>query len=162
MRDRRFWFCAVVLFGGLLMASSALACSSDDPTCIGEAKENFKLCVNTCQEDFRVEKDLCNNIDHTCAEECRSEYEDCVVGPFTDLGTCKANCNADMEKGKLWCRGNIEWGPKRIDRCIDRVQRFAFGCRDQCRENVQCALTQCREDFRECIKKCPPPKPPAN
>jgi hypothetical protein len=160
MKDRRFWFCVVVLFGGVLMASSALACSSDDPTCIEDAKADFKLCVSGCQDQFRVDKDLCNNIDHACAEQCRSDYEDCVSVPFTGLGACKAGCNDDIEKGKTWCRENTKQGTKRRDRCIDWVQRSAFGCRDQCREDVQGALTQCRKDFRACIKVCPPPAPP--
>jgi hypothetical protein len=155
MRDRRFWLCACVLFGGVLMASSSMAWTPADPQCIGDAKNEFQFCVKGCQEEFRNDKDACHDIDPLCGDTCRENYAICLEPPLTNLATCKADCNADMENGKLWCRENTPWGSKRRDWCIDWVQIVGFSCRDRCRENVQPVLTQCGKDFRACMKDCP-------
>ena len=156
MRDKMFWFCAVVLFGGVVISSSALAWTTD-PLCVGDAKKELKECVQQCQEEFRNNRYACHDIDPLCWDTCRDEYADCLEPPLTELATCKANSNADMESGKLWCRENTEWGTTRRDRCIDWVQIVGFARRDQCREDVQVALTECGKDFRACLKVCPPP-----
>jgi hypothetical protein len=156
MKDRRFWFYAVVLLGGLFMVSSALAWTAD-PQCVGEAKNEFQFCVKACQEEFRNDKDACHDIDPNCGDKCRDDYALCLEPPLSELAGCKAACNADMESGKAWCRQNTAPGTRRRDRCIDWVQVAGFACRDQCRENVQPALAQCGKDFRTCLRACPPP-----
>jgi len=156
MRDRVFLFCAVVLFGGALMASSAMAWVSD-PLCIGDAKEEFKVCVSKCQAEFKVDKDSCHEIEHQCAEDCRLEFEECVDKPLTQLTECKESCNALFVETRDECVTKYARGTWDRDRCIDHVQRVAFGCRDQCRENVQGDLLQCRKAFSVCIRACPPP-----
>jgi hypothetical protein len=160
MTDKRLWFFAVVLFGGVLMASSAVAWTPADPVCVGGAKKELKECVQDCQEEFRNNKDACHDIDPSCGDTCREEYADNLEPYLTELATCKGNCNVDMENGKLWCRENTPRGTKSRDRCIDWVQIIGFSCRDRCRENVQGALTQCAKDFRACLKACPPPEEP--
>ena len=167
MRDKRFWVCFVVLLGGILMVSPALACTTAE--CVEDAKQDLMECVITCQEAFRVQKDVCRNINHDCADDCREEYEKCVIEPSGELALCKGDCNRDLEIGRAWCRANTKWGTEDRDKCIDLVQLRAFGCKDQCRENVQVPLTQCWKEFRGCIKTCsepptppPPPPPPPN
>ena len=159
MRGKRFWFCAVVLLGGVLMVSSALALTPD-PECIAGARSDFESCVQGCKEDLREAKDLCRHINHDCAEGCRVVFEGCVENPLTTLAGCKAGCNDDLIKGRAWCRGNTKWGTTDRDKCIDLVQLRAFSCRDQCREDVQADLTQCRQDFRDCIHGCFQPAEP--
>jgi hypothetical protein len=151
------------------MVSPALACTTAE--CVEDAKQDLMECVITCQEAYRVQKDVCRNINHDCADDCREEYEKCVIEPSGELALCKGDCNRDLEIGRAWCRANTKWGTEDRDKCIDLVQLRAFGCKDQCRENVQVPLTQCWKEFRGCIKTCsepptppppPPPPPPPN
>jgi hypothetical protein len=155
MTDKRLWFFAVVLFGGVLMASSAVAWTPADPLCIGDAKEEFKVCVSKCQAELKVDKDSCHQVDHQCAEKCREAFEKCVDVPLTQLAECKLHCNSLFEGTRDDCRASYSPGTWQRDKCIDHAQRVAFGCRDQCRENVQWDLTQCRKAFSVCIRACP-------
>jgi len=159
MRDRRLLFCAVVLFGGAMMATSALAWTPN-PECISGAREEFKLCVSKCQDEFKTDRDTCRQINHECAEECREDFEECVDIPLDELANCKGVCNSELTQGRAVCRETTKWGTSERDNCIDLVQLLDFGCRDQCREGVQAKLTECRLQFRACIKACPPPEEP--
>jgi len=159
MREKMFWFCAVVLFAGVMVASSAMALTPD-PECIAGARSDFASCVQGCKDDFREDKDLCRHINHDCAEGCRDAFESCVYGPLTNLAQCKGGCDDDVTMGRAWCRGNTKWGTTERDKCIDLVQLRAFSCRDQCREDVQADLTKCRQEFRTCIHGCFQPAEP--
>ena len=85
MRDKVFLFCAVVLFGGALMASSAMAWISD-PQCVSDAKGEYKLCVEGCRNEFLNDKDTCHQIDPDCADKCRADYELCLEEPLGESG----------------------------------------------------------------------------
>jgi hypothetical protein len=155
MTDKRLWFFAVVLFGGVLMASSVMA-GTTDPQCIAGAKSTFQSCVQDCQEDFREAKYLCRGLDPGCAETCWDAFESCVNPVLDELADCKALCNDDLESGTAWCREHTGWRNDARHKCVDWVQRCAFSCRDRCRESFQPALKACRETYRGCIETCKP------
>ena len=157
---KSFWFCAVALIGGALMASSAMAWISD-PQCVSDAKDDYKLCVEGCRNEFLNDKDTCHQIDPDCADGCRAEYATCLEEPLADLAFCKGDCNSTFEQTAAYCRATYKFGTWERDRCIDHAQRVGFGCRDQCRENIHGTLADCRVKFRACIRTCPlPPEEP--
>jgi hypothetical protein len=150
---------AIILSGTLILISSAIAVTPN-PECVQDAKNEKNLCVAKCQEEFRVDKDACRNVDHDCADACREGFETCVEPFLTKLATDKADCLATLEAAKVTCRGLYGAGTQERDTCIDQAQLVTFACRDLARENVASGLIACRDAFRTCIKACPPPVAP--
>ncbi len=142
----------------MLIAASSVGAFTISPRCIWDATAEFALCVSTCRDAFRVDRDVCHNVNHDCAETCREDFEDCVATPLMDLGGCRVNCDAHLKIAKDTCHSSYQPGTKELDTCIDAAQLSAFSCRDECRETAAPALLQCRRDFRSCIKACPPPE----
>jgi hypothetical protein len=155
MKTKIFLCSLAIIFSGVLMFSSSAVAVTSIPECVQDAKDERNLCVTKCQEDFRVDKDACRNVDHDCADACRDGFETCV-GPFLDdLASCKAVCLTNLTAAKAACSSITD--PVQRDFCIDGAQLAAFGCRDTCREDVASSLKACRIGFRACIKACPPP-----
>ena len=124
--------------------------------CIDDAVGQYKECQGQCKEDFQTAKDACLNRDHDCVEVCRAKRDSCVQD--SGLGAAIDACNAALHDAKQNCRNDPmnPPGSAELDHCIDQAQVVAFQCRDQARENAKPALKQCRKDFRDCAKACPP------
>jgi hypothetical protein len=152
----KFFLCslAIILTGACVLTSLAVAVTPN-PECVQDAKEERNLCIVKCQEEFRVDKDACRDVDHDCADACREGFETCVEPFLTILTTCKAVCLTNLTTAKAACSSITD--PVQRDFCIDGAQLAAFGCRDTCREDVASSLKACRIGFRACIKACPPP-----
>lgn len=157
MRSKNVLSSLAMIFSGVLIFCASATAITPNPDCVYDAKNERNLCVAKCQEEFRVDKDACRNVDHDCADACRAGFESCVEPYLTDLTVCKADCLADLTLAKDTCRTVNAGDPAAIDRCIDLVQIAAFSCRDVCREDVASYLKTCRLSFRTCIKACPPP-----
>ena len=157
MRLRIVFSFLVMIFSGLLILCASASAITSNPDCVQDAKNERNLCIAKCQEEFRVDKDACRNVDHDCADACREGFETCMEPNLTDLTDCKADCLEDLTLAKDTCRTVNIGDLAAIDRCIDLVQLAAFSCRDVCRENVASYLKTCRLSFRTCIKACPPP-----
>ena len=88
-------------------------------------RDERNLCVlQTCQEEFRVDKDACRNVDHDCAEACRAGFETCVEPFLTTLADCKAACQSDSCKlPRLPAASHypVQGRPAR-DTCIDQAR----------------------------------------
>jgi hypothetical protein len=160
----KFFLCSLaIFFSGVLMFSSSAIAITPNLNCVQDGKDARNDCVSTCQESFRIAKDTCRNVNHDCADLCRVAYDQCIEDDPTlvALTTCKAGCQTNLESVKADCRLRHTEGTPERDACIDAAQLLAFVCRDNCRENNNAgpALKACREDFRECIKLCPPAIP---
>jgi len=152
-----------IIFSGALILTSQASAVTPNPKCVLDAKDARNDCVSACQESFRIAKDTCRNVNHDCADLCRADYDTCIENDPTlmALATCKAGCQTNLESVKVDCRSQHAEGTPERDACIDAAQLLAFVCRDNCRENNNAgpALKACREDFRACIKLCPPAIP---
>jgi len=146
-----------IIFSGVLILTSQASAVTPNPKCVQDAKDERNLCITQCQEEFRVDKDACRNVDHDCVDACREGFEACVDPFLTKLATEKASCLATIEAAKVNCRGMYGAGTPERDTCIDQAQLVAFACRDTARENVASDLKACRLAFKGCIKACPAP-----
>jgi hypothetical protein len=157
MRSKNVLSSLAMIFSGLLIFCASATAITLNPDCVYDAKNERNLCVAKCQEEFRVDKDGCRNVDHDCADVCRANFE-ASVGPFLEnLTDCKADCLTTLENSKADCRTTYPvLGSVERDTCIDGAQVAAFMCRDQCRENIAASLKTFRIEFRACIKVCPP------
>lgn len=156
---RGWGICCLVLALGMFMIQGLPQAwaVSNNPQCVQDAWDDFKECVSTCRETFQVIKDLCRNISHDCAEQCRQSLMGCIGSHLEELGACKEDCEDARDQAVLQCRQQYQGNPPAMDDCIDTAQVQAFMCRDQCREQSQIRLhlRQCRQDFRSCIQACP-------
>ena len=182
MRDKRFWFCAVVLFGGMLMASSALAGgghgdgnwdwnwngggigggigggNGDGPdfTCFGDARDNYGICAEQCAAGFRNDLAACGK-DPGCADGCREAYVTCVttdVNPTaTELGDCKKGCGEALTASLGEC-AKID-NQRLKARCVDFVERIASSCVRSCIAPVLAKVALCQSEFATCAGGCP-------
>ena len=141
-----------------LLSATVAGAITSNPQCVHEANQTKKACVATCQDNFQVDKDMCHNVDHDCADACRAGRAVCV-GPIHDaLSSCLDGCQSTLDAAKADCRANNPQGSPERDACIDAAQVIAFQCRDQCREDVNhAALKQCQKIFHACIVTCPAP-----
>ncbi len=133
MRDKRLWFCAVVLLGGVLMVSPVLACTTGE--CIDDAQEEFKMCVTKCQEDFRSDEGylpphrsrLCRGVQGRISKSV-------LMSIWPQLAECKAGCNRTLrQEGNCLPREQSRRTPE-----MGQMRRPGPGrrvcCRDTCRE----------------------------
>jgi len=144
-----------VALGCLAFSGNATALTAN-PQCVRDAHGDYKLCAMACRENLQVDKDLCRNVDHDCAEACRAGRQACVDVPLGELQTCKAGCNSDLAAARQACKDNNPEGSPERDACIDAAQVVAFQCKDTCREGVRDELQLCRRSFRACMRACPP------
>ena len=146
----------VVGLAVLLIGPSAQA-FSPNPACVLDAIKTNRSCKKTCNQDFLEAKDLCDSVDHACADSCRAARKACVAPIQAPVDACIDACNATRYGSRLQCRALYTTGTPERDQCIDAAQVVAFVCRDTCQENVDAAgLAQCRDTFRSCIVLCPP------
>jgi hypothetical protein len=178
MRGKRFLFCAVVLFGGvLMMASSALAaaalgCSDNDgenSSCIQDAKGDYQLCVKECRLEFLNSWDICNlpepppNQPPCDPKPCTDAFKTCIQNLQVEpLIGCRTNCKTEAEEGIQWCGKYTKPNSRARKRCLDFVQRSASRCENECNQIIVEEMTQCREDFNTCLTKTCPPTPTPN
>jgi hypothetical protein len=154
----KFFLCSLaIIFSGALILTSQASAVTSNPKCVQDAKDERNLCITKCQEEFRVDKDACRNVDHDCADACRAGFETCVEPFLTILADDKAACQTTLDTAKVTCRNLYGAGTPERDTCIDQAQLVAFACRDLARENVASGLRACRDAFRTCIKACPAP-----
>jgi hypothetical protein len=137
------------------LAAGAWALEAN-PECVLDVRDEYILCKATCREQYQVDKDLCRNIDHDCAEACRAGREACVADPLSELATCKDGCRTTLDAAKAQCHVDFADDPVGLDGCIDAAQLVAYSCKDGCREGVRDELKLCRRTFRACIRACPP------
>lgn len=154
-----FSFLAILFSIAWIMSSASFARVTIDSECIGRAKTDLQTCIAGCRESFQISKDSCRNIDHDCAEDCRTAYDGCVSPILTDLGADLATCQATLDSARTACRVAYQSGTANRDTCIDQAQVVAFTCRDGFREEYQPALAACRVTFKSCILACPPVTP---
>ena len=131
-----------------------------NPQCVADATKNMIECRSTCREQFQVDKDMCRNIDHDCAESCRTDLDACLDGPdgpLTKLEVCRLGCTDTLDTAISACRQQFGRGTPDLDKCIDDAQVAAFVCRDGCREANRAGILACRQSFRTCLVACPPP-----
>lgn len=154
----KFFLCLLgIIFSGVLIFCSPARAIMPQFDCVQDAKNERNLCVAKCQEEFKVDKDACRNVDHDCADDCRADFEACVDPFLAQLAADKASCLATLESAKATCRELNYAGTMGRDVCIDQAQLAAFACRDLARENVAADLRACRLAFRTCIRACPAP-----
>ena len=152
-----FLILLLLLLGYLSSISTAVAVESNK-ACVNDAKDEYEDCKAACKEQFWVERDLCVNVKHDCADQCRAAHSACV-DPFLDgLDICKETCDSALKAQKQLCRSQFGEGTKERDTCIDNAQIFAYICRDTCREGVIADLKKCTKALHACIQKCPPAK----
>jgi hypothetical protein len=153
----------LVLAAALVAAGALPAAASVDPQCILDAQARRKACHAECRNDYFEAKDLCRNVDPVCGANCRQQRTDCLAPLLASLDACLDDCQADLETAKGLCPPPGDPGR---DACIDAAQVAAFICRDDCRERwradpvVQLGRQFCREQFRACMRGCPPPPAP--
>ena len=159
---------SVATFFGVLGTAAVMNVSMaraimPNPQCVQDARAEMLQCKSTCQDNFVVAKDMCRNVDHSCADACRAGRDACVAGPLGALQSCIDGCDTTLYGAKTDCRNQFGQNgttpdPAQLDQCIDNAQITAFTCRDGCRENLdKKALKQCRITFQACIRACPPP-----
>lgn len=151
----------VTLVAALGYSVAAFAVSSD-PACVKSARDNRKVCQLACQEQFQVEKDACRNVDHSCAEDCRTIRKACFDVPLSAFRSCIQAANDALETAIADCKANPSNPPgsTELDTCIDAAQVTAFQARDLCREGInRPALKACRQAHRACLNLCPPTAP---
>ncbi len=159
MKTSRVWVLGVLCGAGFLVASSASA--TVDKQCLVDARMEKHDCLKTCVETWQASRDMCRNIDHVCAENCRAGRAACLLQPLADLLLCKDPCQTKLLSDKADCRTQFPFGSMERDQCIDAAQVVAFQCRDACREIARPFLKACRDGFHVCIRSCviPPPAP---
>ena len=142
----------------------ARGCARNDPpdragrsACRDEAKTAYKRCQAECREDLQVEKDACRNRDHACAEDCRAARAECRRPIREQHAADVAACNATRDQAIANCKSLFAPDTPARDTCIDNAQVDAFRCRDEAREAARPGLRACRDDFRACVRACPPP-----
>jgi len=147
---------AVFTAASLLSATGAGGLQSN-PQCVRDARLTRKDCAATCDEQFKVSKDSCLNVNHACADACRAGRSTCFDQPLSALQSCVAGCNATLDAKTADCRSQFAEGTPERDHCIDDAQVVAFQCRDVCREALdRNALRLCRQAFHACMNACPP------
>lgn len=151
--------------------------SADDATrmCLMKARDAFQQCRTTCTNDFKVAVSVCRNVDPACAETCRGGLEECRAPILQGLEDCLGVCKPPLESAKSDCKAQCGCGgasghPCGFDPCfigcVNPAETTAFQCRDACRDafqlnsTAQAALKACQDQFKACIKACPPPPPP--
>ncbi len=148
-------FLALCAAGILIRSPTAMAVQSN-PACVSDAQNDYELCKAECKENFLVEKDLCRNVSHDCADGCRSQHSSCVEPSLETLDTCKDSCDQALQTQKALCRDQTAKGSHQRDACIDAAQVAGFVCRDTCREGVAGQLQQCTKTLQACVSSCPP------
>ena len=158
---KRFGLVATLVLATGLVAIPAYG--SGGKECKLDAKEEKKECTLLCKEQFRLDKDLCRNVDHECAEECRADRQFCLYGdeefpgPLTLKAECKDACKVTREATKESCRATFDEGTTELAECLLGANLAAWLCRRPCREGVKEAVKICRRANRDCIRACPPP-----
>ncbi len=129
-----------------------------DAECMQDAKGQRAECRAACDEDFTIARDLCRNIDPTCAAGCRTDLGTCRAPIIAALESCVDACRAQLDAARAACprKGRAR------DFCVDRAQIRAFLCRDECREDLQvrAGLAACRAGFQSCMNGCGIPTEP--
>ena len=157
MRFVNVLFISVLLSGAFGYTPIAMGVEAN-PQCIDDAKKEFEFCKEGCKENFLVDKDLCRNINHDCADNCRAGHSTCVYPYLEKLDNCKDACDVALEAQKSSCREQYGEGTSERHNCIDSAQIAGFVCRDRCREGVSAEIKQCSKVLGTCVKKCPPAK----
>jgi len=152
---------SILAAASLLVLGTSAWALTPNPACVRDARDEFVLCKAACRESFQVDKDMCRNVDHDCAEAARAGRQACVSGPLEDLRECKDDCNATLAGERQKCRTDHppDTDPTGFDTCVDAAQVVAFQCKDGCREGVAGELKLCRKTFRATLKACPPATP---
>lgn len=146
----------VLGLGAILIGATAWGITPN-PQCVLDAKSAKQLCTQTCQDNFRMAKDDCRNVDHDCADTCRGVRDTCLAPIYAVLQSCLDVCNTTLDSAKTDCRALYAKGSDDRNHCIDAAQITAFMCRDTCRENLdRAALRECRKAFHQCMVACPP------
>lgn len=146
----------VMLAAGILSFAFNAMAVQPNPQCVQNAKNELEFCKNVCKEDFLAHKDLCLNVEHSCANACRVGHSACVEQPLENLEACKDTCNDAFETARQSCLKQFTEGTAERHQCIDHAQVLAFQCRDHCHEGVAEALSRCGKTLRGCMNACPP------
>lgn len=153
---------AIAIAFTVLLASPASA-ASVDRACKADAKAEKKECQLLCKEEFRIDLDLCRNVDHECAEACRAGREFCLYGDDTNPGplarraACKAACKDTQQASKQTCRDEFAAETPERAECIAAANLEAFLCRQPCRAGIGAEVKLCRRINKACMRACPPP-----
>jgi hypothetical protein len=139
---------------GLCMGSSTSWAGARDRECIQAERDDYKLCKQTCREEFRAEKILCWGGDDDCSEACRLALTACLEAPLSQLDGCRATCRTTLQEAKQACRDQYPEDPDGLAQCITNARLDAFWCRERCREGVYDALKACRQAAKACIDDC--------
>ena len=157
MKKLAIWVCVLGFVGVSIDSSITMAVNANKP-CVDDARKEYEFCKAVCNEQFLIDKDLCRNVSHECADTCRAEHSLCVEPFLEALDACKDDCDETLKVQKQTCRSRFGEGTTERDHCIDDAQVAGFICRDTCREGVSSQLKQCTKALRACINKCPPAK----
>jgi hypothetical protein len=154
MTKKKVFLLIILLFFAVMVGTVNAKVSDTAGQCIKDAKDEYKVCKDVCLEYFQADKDICRNVDHVCAGECRAGYETCTMIPMDIMDACKALCHSALDDAKQQCIVAYPEGSTDRDSCIDQAQVVAFMCRDECREGIQGNMKECRAILRNCLKAC--------
>ncbi len=123
--------------------------------CMTDAKDVYNTKRKALQDEFKAAKDACRNVDHVCAEACRTTREACVAGPEAAVDTCNDACKATQKAARDTCKANTAEGSAERKQCTDAAELAAYECRHTCRDSTdRDALKQCKDAFKTCIQGC--------
>ena len=89
---------AVIALAFTVLLAGPASATGIDPDCKLDAKAEKKECKMLCKEQYRIDLDLCRNVDHECAEACRAGREFCLYGDDTNPGPLTSRRNVLMQQ----------------------------------------------------------------
>lgn len=156
---------AAVLAGAALLVASAASATN---TCVQSARQTYKDCKQSCQDDFTAAQLTCRNIEPGCGEACLEGRSTCTTGVeqildtgqlpggTTSLANCADGlngCDAALQQARQACWAQYCASGQTCTscaqttdqvscwECIDPAQLTAFSCRDACRDSFRLDLT---------------------
>lgn len=175
---------AVLAAAAMFVAGSAGAVNQ----CVTDARNAYKDCRQSCQDDFTAAKLTCRNIAPACGEACLQGRRTCTQGVQQILktgqlpgGNTLANCASGTDgcDAALLQARQACWAQfcatgqtctscaQTTDQvscweCIDPAQLTAFSCRDTCRDSFRLDPTvQAMKDLcKSSFKSCVTQCPP--
>ena len=89
-----------------------MAVNANKP-CVDDARKEYEFCKAACNEQFLIDKDLCRNVNHECADTCRAEHSLCVEPFLEALDTCKDDCDGTLKAETGLVGVNLEREPQK-------------------------------------------------